>query len=80
LISPTEESTKKLPTIVGSVLALALLTAMPAAASTVTRTVVLNRTTITCVVTYTDMNGNGRIDTFGELRSITDVVCTATRS
>lgn len=66
---------KKRSAVVALVVALAALATTPAAATTITRSVVVRGTTITCVVTYTDSNGNNRIDTFGELRSITSVSC-----
>jgi len=56
------------------------LAATPALADTVTRTVVSNRYTITCVLTYTEVNGNGRIDLLKELLSITAISCTARRN
>ena len=59
---------------------LAALAATPALAETVTRTIVSNRYTLTCVITYTEANGNGRIDLLKELLSITNVSCTVTRN
>jgi hypothetical protein len=56
------------------------LAATPAVADTVTRTIVGQRYTLTCVLTYTEMNGNLRIDTLKELLSITNVNCTVTRN
>ena len=38
------------------------------------------RYTLTCVTTYTDMNGNNRIDLFKEVLSITNISCTVTRN
>ena len=45
-----------------------------------TRTIVANGFTLTCVITYTDVNGNGRIDLLKELLSITNVSCTVSRN
>ncbi|HEY3219947.1 MAG TPA: hypothetical protein VGJ80_04380 [Gemmatimonadales bacterium] len=59
---------------------LTALAATPALAETVTRTIVGESYTLTCVITYTDMNGNGRIDLLRELLSITNVTCTVTRN
>jgi len=59
---------------------LTALAATPAFAETVTRTIVSNRYTLTCVITYTEANGNGRIDLLKELLSITNVSCTVTRN
>jgi len=59
---------------------LTALAATPALAETVTRTIVSNRYTLTCVITYTEVNGNGRIDQLKELLSITNVSCTVTRN
>ncbi len=67
----------------GSVAMAAGLTALastPAFAETVTRTIVANGFTLTCVITYTDVNGNGRIDLLKELLSITNVSCTVSRN
>ena len=67
----------------GSVAMAAGLTALastPAFAETVTRTVVANGFTLTCVITYTEVNGNGRIDLLKELLSITNVSCTVSRN
>ena len=67
----------------GSVAMAAGLTALastPAFAETVTRTIVANGFTLTCVITYTDVNGNGRIDLLKELLSITNVTCTVSRN
>ena len=61
-------------------LALVILTASPALAATQTKTVTFGRTTITCVVTFTDSNGNNQLDTFAELRSVSDIACTVTRT
>ena len=52
----------------------------PALAETVTRTVVSHGYTISCVVTYTEMNGNGRIDSLKELLSVTNISCTVTKN
>ena len=67
----------------GSVVMAAGLTALastPGFAETVTRTVVANGFTLTCVITYTEVNGNGRIDLLKELLSITNVSCTVSRN
>ncbi len=67
----------------GSVAMAAGLTALastPAFAETVTRTIVANGFTLTCVITYTEVNGNGRIDLLKELLSITNVSCTVSRN
>jgi len=67
----------------GSVAMAAGLTALastPALAETVTRTFVANGFTLTCVITYTEANGNGRIDLLKELLSITNVSCTVSRN
>ena len=56
------------------------LAATPAVAETVTRTIVGSRFTATCVITYTEVNGNGRIDLLKELLSVTNVSCTVTRN
>lgn len=60
-------------------IALTVLTALPAMAATVTRSITVGRTTITCVVTYTESNGNTQIDTLTELRSISNIACRVTR-
>jgi hypothetical protein len=57
-----------------------VLAATPALAETVTRTIVSDRYTLTCVITYTEVNGNGRIDLLKELLSITNVSCTLSRN
>jgi len=36
--------------------------------------------TLTCVITYTEVNGDGRIDLLKELLSITNVTCTVSRN
>jgi hypothetical protein len=59
---------------------LTALAATPLVAETVTKTIVANGYTISCVITYTDANGNGRIDLLRELLSITNVSCTVTRN
>jgi len=59
---------------------LTALASTPAFAETVTRTIVANSFTLTCVITYTDVNGNGRIDLLKELLSITNVSCTVSRN
>jgi len=59
---------------------LTALASTPAFAETVTRTIVANGFTLTCVITYTDVNGNGRIDLLKELLSITNVSCTVSRN
>jgi hypothetical protein len=59
---------------------LTVLAAAPASAATVTRTFVGSRYTLSCVITYTDLNGNGRIDLLKEVLSITNVACTVTRN
>jgi len=67
----------------GSVAMAAGLTALastPAFAETVTRTIVANGFTLTCVITYTDVNGNGRLDLLKEVLSITNVSCTVSRN
>ena len=56
------------------------LAATPAFAATVTRTIVGHRNTLTCVITYTDLNLNGRIDTLREVLSIANVSCTVTKN
>ncbi len=61
-------------------MALTVLMATPALAATVTRSVTLGRTTITCVITYTELNDTNRIDTLAEVRTISDIACTVTRS
>jgi hypothetical protein len=61
-------------------LGLAALAATPALADTVTRTIVGNRFTATCAITYTEVNGNGRIDLLKELLSITNISCVVTRN
>jgi len=69
--------------ILGSVATAAGLTALastPAFAETVTRTIVAKGFTLTCVITYTEVNGNGRIDLLKELLSITNVSCTVSRN
>ncbi len=60
--------------------ALTALVAATAYADTVTRTIVGKRFTLTCVTTYTEVNGNGRIDLLKELLSVTNVSCTLTRN
>jgi hypothetical protein len=67
----------------GSVAMVAGLTALastPAFAATVTRTIAANAYTLTCVITYTEINGNGRIDLLRELLSITNISCTVSRN
>jgi len=59
---------------------LTALASTPAFAETVTRTIVVNGYTLTCVITYTEVNGNGRIDLLKELLSITNVTCTVSRN
>jgi len=59
---------------------LTALASTPAFAETVTRTIVANGFTLTCVITYTEVNGNGRIDLLKELLSITNVSCTVSRN
>jgi hypothetical protein len=59
---------------------LTALAATPVLAETVTRTIVSNRYTLTCVITYTEANANGRIDLLKELLSITNVSCTVSRN
>ena len=59
---------------------LTALASTPALAETVTRTIVANGFTLTCVITYTEVNGNGRIDLLKELLSITNVSCTVSRN
>jgi hypothetical protein len=71
---------RKILVSVATAAGLTALAATPASAETVTRTVVTNRYTLTCVITYTEVNGNGRIDLLKELLSITNVSCTATRN
>jgi len=69
--------------ILGSVAMAAGLTALastPAFAETITRTIVANGFTLTCVITYTEMNGNGRIDLLRELFSISNVSCGVSRN
>lgn len=60
--------------------ALAVLVVSPASAATFTRSLTLGNTTLSCVTTYTELNNNDRIDTLAELRSITSIVCTVTRT
>ena len=57
-------------------LALTALVAVPALASTDTRTFVGPRYTLSCVTKYTESSGDTRIDTWKEVRSITNVTCT----
>ena len=67
----------------GSVAMAAGLTALastPTFAETVTRTIVANGFMLTSVITYTEVNGNGRIDLLKELLSITNVSCTVSRN
>ena len=67
----------------GSVAMAAGLTALastPAFAETLTRTIVANGFMLTSVITYTEVNGNGRIDLLKELLSITNVSCTVSRN
>ena len=52
------------------------LLAMPAFADTVVKTLNFGGKTYLVTITYTDSNGNGRIDTLAELRSITSVQVT----
>lgn len=59
---------------------LTALATTPVLAETVTRTIVSHGYTVTCVVTYTDLNGNGKIDLLRELLSISNVTCTITRN
>ena len=59
---------------------LTALAATPAFAETVTRSIVAHGYTLTCVITYTEVNGDGRIDLLKELLSITNVSCTVSRN
>jgi len=59
---------------------LTALASTPAFAATVTRTIVANGYTLTCVITYTEVNGDARIDLLKELLSITNVSCTVSRN
>lgn len=58
------------------------LAAAPAFADTVTRTLVGNKNTLTCTITYAESSvpSNGRIDTLKELLSITNISCTVARN
>ena len=56
------------------------LATTPALAETVTRTIVAHGFTLTCVITYTELNGNDRIDVLRELLSISNVSCTVVRN
>ena len=49
------------------------LLAMPTFADTVVKSYQYTGKTIVITITYTDSNGNGRIDTLQELRSITNI-------
>ena len=71
---------RKLAVVAALAAGLSVLATSPALADTVTRTVQVPGFTISCVVTYTDLNGDGMIDSVDELRSITDVRCTITKN
>jgi len=68
--------------VAGTVLAIvmAVVAATPVLASTETRTVVGQRYTVTCVITYTESSGDARVDTLNELFSITNVTCTVVKN
>jgi hypothetical protein len=66
--------------VLGLAAGLTVLATAPAVADTVTKTVVGARYTLTCVITYTELNGNNRIDLVKELFSISNVSCTVTRN
>lgn len=58
--------------LIATGLLLAVL-AMPSFADTLVKTFQYGSRTIVITVTYTDFNGNGRIDSIKELRSITSI-------
>jgi hypothetical protein len=71
---------RKILGVAGLAAGLAAFAPSPAFAETVTRTVTAHGFTISCVVTYTEMNGDARIDSLQELLSISDISCTVTQN